>query len=297
MLGVSYSEQEALSMLRLRHWQHLLNEMLKERRFKIPVHLAFGHEAAAVALDLAMRPEDALCLTHRNGCYNLARSKSFSAEVAHYRLEVPSRGGGYMGSMNLAMEDTGIVYSSSILGNNLAVGSGIAMNRKIQRRPGLVFVLTGDGALEEGVFWESLVFATSHQLRMVVVVENNNFSLGSTIEQRRCPIDLSLVCAGIGTGYAAANGAKLSEVKGVLAAAIDQANAGQPSVVELAISTFNQHAGPTPGWPEDPRRIAIEEGFLLGEDPNDPLLHLMEDMGSDGFDRLARRVLAENGGG
>ncbi len=289
-----YSETEAIALIRLRHWQHLLNEMLKAKHFRIPVHLAFGHEAAAVGMDLTMQPDDALCLTHRNGAYNLARSKSLESELTHYRLEKRDDRSAHMASMNLAMDDTGIAYTSSILGNNMAVGVGIAMNRKVDSRPGVVFILTGDGAMEEGVFWESLIFARSHSLRIVVVLENNDFSLGSTIAQRRCPVDLSLVCRGIGVNYCNAHGAALPEVKEALACARGRASAGDPALVELNISTFNQHAGPTPGWAEDPRRIAIEDGLLLGQDPDDPLMHLEQAIGTKAFSQIAERILRED---
>jgi TPP-dependent pyruvate/acetoin dehydrogenase alpha subunit len=289
-----YSDAEAVAMIRLRYWQHQLNEMLKAGAFKSPVHLAFGHEAAAVGLDVTMGPEDRLCLTHRNGAYNLARSKSLEAEVAHYRLQRRDDTQGHMASMNLAMDETGIAYSSSILGNNLAVSAGIAMNRKLTHRSGIVFVLTGDGAMEEGVFWESLIFARSHRLGIVVVVENNHFSLGSTIAQRRCPIDLSLVCAGVGVTYRHAAGAVLAEVKAALLGARNDASNGQTAVVELDITTFNQHAGPTPGWAEDPKRIAIEDGLLLGTDLDDPLVQLHQSLGAEKFDRLAEQIFKED---
>ncbi len=285
-----YTEAEALALVRLRYWQHLLNEMLKAGAFNIPVHLAFGHEAAAVGIDLTMQADDALCLTHRNGAYNLARAKSLARELEHYRLQTGDARTGEMASMNLAIANTGIAYSSSILGNNLAVGSGIAMNRKLLRRPGVVFVLTGDGAMEEGVFWESLIFARSHGLALVIVLENNDFSLGSTIEQRRCPIDLSVVCSGLHINYRQASGAELPAVKAALQGARDEAAAGHPSVVELDIMTFNQHAGPTPGWATDPRRIALEDGLLMGDDAADPLVQLQVAIGAEKFDQLAAQV-------
>ena len=288
-----YTDGEAIAMIRLRHWQHHLNEMLKAGQFRIPVHLAFGHEAAAVGMDLIMQPEDTLCLTHRNGAYNLARSKSFETELSHYRLEKREDGLGQMASMNLAIENTGIAYSSSILGNNLAVSAGIAMNRKLTLRSGVVFVLTGDGAIEEGVFWESLIFMRSHSLGVVVVIENNDFSLGSTIEQRRCPIDLALVCQGLGIPYWHVAGAVLPDVKDALASARAGAAEGHPVVIELKLTTFNQHSGPTPGWPEDPRRIALEDGLLLGEDLRDPLIEVQRALGVDRFARLAAQVLEE----
>ncbi|MDQ3068391.1 MAG: thiamine pyrophosphate-dependent enzyme [Acidobacteriota bacterium] len=286
-----YTDAEATALIRLRYWQHLLNERLKAGEFNIPVHLAFGHEAAAVAMDVTMQPDDTLCLTHRNGAYNLARSKSIEGELAHYRLDAAAGRPAQMASMNLAMAGTAIAYSSSILGNNLAVGSGIAMHRKLVKRQGVVFVLTGDGAMEEGVFWESLIFARSHGLGLVVVVENNNFSLGSTIAERRCPIDLALVCAGLCVGHRRASGASLPGVKAALAAARAEAADGHPSLVELEIRTFNQHAGPTPGWAEDPRRIAIEDGLLLGDESNDPLVPLRLAIGAEKFDRLAEQIV------
>jgi TPP-dependent pyruvate/acetoin dehydrogenase alpha subunit len=289
----SFSESEAIAMIRLRHSMHQLNEMLKAGAFVIPIHLGFGYEAAAVAMDLTMGPDDVLCLTHRNAAYNLARSKSLRTVLAHYRLEPRPDGLAQLGSMNLAVEGTGIAYSSSILGNNLAVACGIAMHRSLVRRPGMVFVATGDGGIEEGIFWESLIFARTHRLGLIIVVENNNCSMSSSIEERRCPIDLSLVCAGVGVPYRRASGVSLSGVKAVLGAARGDASGGQPSVVELDITAFNQHAGPTPGWPGDPMRIALEDGLLLGGD-TDPLCQLHHSLGSAEFDRLSEQVIREN---
>jgi TPP-dependent pyruvate/acetoin dehydrogenase alpha subunit len=293
----SFSESEAIALVRLRYWMHQLNEMLKTGTFNIPIHLGFGYEAAAVGMDVTMRPEDVLCLSHRNAAYNLARSKSLDVVLSHFRLEKRADGLAQLGSMNLAVDNTGIAYSSSILGNNLAVATGIAMNRSLQRRPGIVFVATGDGGMEEGIFWESLIFARSHHLGVVIVVENNDCSMSSTIAQRRSPIDLSLVCAGLGVTYRRAPGAVLADVKASLAAAREDAAAGQPTVVEFDITAFNQHAGPTPGWPGDPMHIALEQGLLVGDDEADPLVLLQRSLGIAEFDRLAARVMQGNHGG
>src|SRR5712691_3497062 len=87
-----------VAVLRLRYWHHLLNEMLKQKQFKIPIHLAFGHEAAAVAMDRTLGKDDALCLSHRNAAYNLVRAKSLDVVLEHYRLARPSALGALMGS-------------------------------------------------------------------------------------------------------------------------------------------------------------------------------------------------------
>lgn len=283
-------------VLRIRYWHHVLNELLKKGQFKVPVHLAFGHEAAAVAMDRVMDSTDRLCLSHRNVAYNLARSKSLDAVLKHYRLRAPSAAGAHMGSMNLAADGTGIAYSSSILGNNLAVAAGIAMHRLLVGKPGVVFVLTGDGAIEEGIFWETLVFSRSHKLPMVIVVENNNCSMSSTIPQRRCSIDLARICAGVGFEYLNAAGAIHAEVSEVLHTARQSAATGSPACVELNLATFCQHAGPTPGWPGDPLNIVLDRGLLVEDSPRDPLYHIRNTLGATEFLKLSEQVMkAEHG--
>ena len=60
-------------ILRVRLSQMMVNENYKDGKFKIPIHLAFGHETFAVAINEIMNNEDKLILTHRNIAYNLAR--------------------------------------------------------------------------------------------------------------------------------------------------------------------------------------------------------------------------------
>jgi pyruvate dehydrogenase E1 component alpha subunit len=289
-------DPSVVAVLRLRYWQHLLNEMLKQKQFKIPIHLAFGHEAAAVAMDLTIGPHDRLCLSHRNAAYNLARARSLDVVLAHYRLIERPMAGGLMGSMNLAVAGTSIAYASSILGNNLAVATGIAMHRWLVKQPGVVFVCTGDGAMEEGTFWESLIFSRSHKLPLVVVVENNDYSMSSTIAQRRSSVDLSHVCRGVGYEYFKASGAILDDVRAALGGARASAEDGAPALVELDISTFCQHAGPTPGWPTDPLRIAIEDGLLVEDSPDDPVFHIRKAMGGEEFERLSAEIMKAGAG-
>lgn len=289
-----FSENESVDLIRLRYFQHQLNEKLKAREFsRIPIHLSFGREAVAVGMDLCMGADDVLCVSHRNSAYNLARSKSLQSVMKHYQLQARPDRVAQMASMNLADDNTGIVYASSILGNNLAVATGIAMNRKVAKRPGLALVATGDGAMEEGVFWESLIFARSHALGLVVVIENDDCSMSSTINQRRSSIDLSLVCAGLGVAYYKADGASLPEVKTALKSARGEALNKIPAVVEFEVTTFCQHAGPTPGWPDDPLHINLADGLLLGDEAKDPLNHLFKAVGAREFDRLI--ALAMNG--
>lgn len=261
----------ARQVLQLRYWQHLLNEDLKQKRFRVPVHLAMGHEALAVAVSAAMSESDQMALTHRNVAYNLARAGSLGPVRLEYESSAAGAAAGMLGSMNLIHPRHGVVYTSSILGNNLPVACGLAMARVTAGERSVVFALTGDGAMEEGAFYESLVFARSHDLPVVFVVENNDHSLASKIAERRCAIRIPALCDAMGIQYTLLTGNHTGEYCATLSAVRRYAFESGPVCVEAMITTFTNHAGATPGWATDPKQISLEDGLVLEESPRDPV--------------------------
>lgn len=284
-------EDAVWQILRLRYWQHILNERLKSGAFQVPVHLAIGHEALAVAVDRCMLDNDRLCLSHRNVAYNLARSKSLKRLIDHFNLNARTRVGAAMGSMNLAMPETGIAYTSSILGNQLGVAAGISFNRRLGKLPGVVYAVIGDGAIEEGIFWESLVFCKSHSIPLVIIIENNDYSLASTISQRRCIIDTQRVCESVGISFEGVDGSSFNECYTALNRARETASAGSPACLEAKLSTFCQHAGATPGWVGDPLNISLSNGLVVSQTEDDPVYRLKTMVGELRFDQLAEALI------
>ena len=136
-MATRFAKATAEKILRIRLGQMMVNEEYKSGKFKIPIHLSFGHEAIAVAVDSVMSRDDRLLLSHRNAAYNLARLGSLRPIWDEYFLMPKGLGGGKLGSMNLSNPAQGIIYSSSILGNNFPVSVGVAMAQKMLRPKGL----------------------------------------------------------------------------------------------------------------------------------------------------------------
>ena len=89
--------------------------------------------------------------------YNVANQPDAQKIFDEYDLQDSGLGQGKYGSMNLIHPEQGLVYTSSILGNNLCVASGIAKANQILEKkngtdPSVTIVVTGDGAMEEGAF-------------------------------------------------------------------------------------------------------------------------------------------------
>jgi TPP-dependent pyruvate/acetoin dehydrogenase alpha subunit len=285
----------AVEVLRLRYWQHIMNEALKRREFTIPIHLGFGHEAIAAALSSVMQPHDQLVLTHRNITYNLARARSLKPLYEEYKLSPTAVGGGTLGSMNLASPEWGVAYTSSILGNNLSVACGLSLARQTAGREGIVIVLTGDGAMEEGQFYESMVFAKSQRLKVLFVVENNDSAMSSSITERRCPISLDRMADGLCIPFRHLVGNDVFEYTATLDGLRRDIDAtSSPACIEVGLAALNQHAGPTPGWPTDPKKINLDNGLVIERTSNDPVFVLIQRLGEDLIGNLSAGVLAED---
>ena len=298
----------AREVLRIRLSQMIVNEKYKNGEFKIPIHLALGHEAIAVAVDSIMEEEDQLVLSHRNIHYNLARSKSLKPELDEYFLRKEGLAGGKLGSMNLANAERNVVYTSSILGNNLPVAAGLALGQKVRGLNGVVIVIIGDGAIEEGSFYESIVFLKSNELPSIIIMENNGWSLATRIEERRYNIDFQKLLESLNVKYVKLNSNNPYEYIEELVTLREQAlNNKTPVFLEVGVTTLgswylkteeypegkfiNYHAGPAPtvelaGWPliensaEDPVFVLQEyfEQNLLKGMSQEILRNLMEEI-------------------
>lgn len=198
-------------VLAIRNKQFQIHEKIYQTGKKIPIHFAFGHEAIAVALATNLSSDDKLLLPHRNIHYHLALGATVADLLAEYQLETSPISGRYLGSMNLDFPTKGAIYTSNILGNNLSVATGIALGMKVKGLNALTWCVTGDGAIEEGSFFESLLLSSSKKLGVIYVIENNGWSLASTIEDRRIKINLSSLAQSLGVQYQKLSGNNVHE--------------------------------------------------------------------------------------
>jgi transketolase len=68
----------------------------------------------------------------------------------------------------------GVRIASGSLGQGLSVALGIALSKKLNADSNLVYVLTGDGELQEGQIWEAAMFAAHHKVDNVIVTVDWN---------------------------------------------------------------------------------------------------------------------------
>lgn len=294
----------AKEILKNRLYQIIVNQKYKEKKFKIPIHLALGHETIAIAVSEIMNQNDNLILSHRNIAYNLARAGSLKLILDEYFLEKNGLMKGKLGSMNLSNPNRGIIYSSSILGNNFAVAIGIAMSHQMYGSNGITIVLGGDGSIEEGSFHESLLMLKSLRLPTLVIIENNEWSMSTKISERRHPIKLQKFCEAYEIEYAKLQGNDpFVYIDTLEALKKSSLNTKSPICIEVMVTTLgdwtmetpefpkgkfiNYHAGPTPS-------VDITNGLLpLRKTSEDPIYVLDQIFGSANLDQIKNEVCVE----
>jgi len=78
----------------------------------------------------------------------------------------------------------GVNISSGSLGQGLSVGLGIALSKKLNNDSSLVFVLTGDGELQEGQNWEAFMYASANKVdNIIVTVDCNGQQIDGSTEE------------------------------------------------------------------------------------------------------------------
>lgn len=138
-------------------------------------HLYTGMEAVAVGVCANLDAEDTITSTHRGHGHLLAKG----GDPARMFAELFGKASGYNrgkgGSMHIADLSLGILGANGIVGGGLGIATGAALSAKLMGEKRVSIAFFGDGALNEGIFYEVANMASLWGLPVVYVMENNGY--------------------------------------------------------------------------------------------------------------------------
>ena len=240
------------SMVRIRCIEEVIADVygdeirLRRLQMRTAIHFAIGQEATAVGVCAALRTEDVVYSGHRCHAHYLAKGGDLGAMVAELYGRETGCSAGRGGSVHLVDETAGFGASSAILGEMISVATGAAWAFAREQAPRVAVAFFGDGASEEGVFHESLNFAALHQLPVIYICENNQYSIASPLTARQ-PRGTSVSGRARGYGIPAAriDGNDVTAVHAAAAAAAEHCRKGSgPYLLELDTYRWREHVGP-----------------------------------------------------
>jgi TPP-dependent pyruvate/acetoin dehydrogenase alpha subunit len=162
-------------MSKIRAFEENANELYLSRKMPGLTHLYIGEEAVAVGVCEALRNDDYITSTHRGHGHCVAKG----AKLDRMFAELLGKEAGYCrgkgGSMHIADQDTGNLGANAIVGGSSGIATGAALSIKMRGTDQVAVCFFGDGAMGQGLFYESANMAQLWKLPVIYVCENNQY--------------------------------------------------------------------------------------------------------------------------
>ena len=235
-----------LEMLRIRLVEEAIALHYPEEEMRCPVHLCVGQEAVAAGVCAALDPRDIVFSGHRSHGHYLAKGGNLGAMLAELYGKRTGCSKGRGGSMHLVDQPAGFYGSTPIVGSTIPIAVGAATALAVRREERVTAIFFGDAATEEGVFCESLNFASLKKLPIVFVCENNLYSVYSPLEVRRPKgAEIIEIARAHGMRALSGDGNDVSEVFRLAEEAVRLARRGEgPCLLEFKTYRWLEHCGP-----------------------------------------------------
>lgn len=268
-----------ISMIRIRRYEEAIARRYSEQEMRCPTHLSVGQEAVPAVIGELLTKNDLAVSTHRCHAHYLGKGGSGKKMIAELYGKETGCTKGRGGSMHLVDLSCGFKGATSIVGNSIPIGVGLALALKLDKKDTLACVFMGDAAVEEGAFYESANFAAVHHLPVLFVCENNLYSVYSHLKVRQ-PEKRKIyeMVAAIGVTASCGDGNDALQSYVVLKKAVEAIRQGKgPQFVELATYRWLEHCGPNFDNDIGYRTEAEFQAWKA----NDPIARLMKQLQSD----------------
>ena len=168
-----------------RRSEELIIKYYPENEMRTPMHMSMGQEAIAVGVCAALGPEAQILTSYRSHASFLAKTRDSDIFFGELFGKISGTAAGKGGSMHLVHQEKGFLGSSGIVGSGIPVALGAAFANRRLKKERNVGVFFGDGALDEGVFWESLNVACLMKIPVLFVCEDNGLAVHTSTKKRR----------------------------------------------------------------------------------------------------------------
>ena len=227
------------------------------------LHLSIGEESAAVGVSAAMRDGDTFTTHHRGHGIFLARG----ADPDRMMAEIAGKEAGYCrgkgGSMHIADMGLGHLGANAIVGGGIPAVVGAAMVAKRRGTGAVSVAFFGDGAMQQGILYESMNMAALWDLPAVFVCVNNQWGMGTRIDQATKATALHERARAFGLNAETVDGLDVLDVAEAAGRIVDAARTGTPGFLAVDCYRFFGHGRKD----KSPYRSEAEEAAGRARDP------------------------------
>ena len=216
------------TMIRIRAFEEKVAELfVRGGTAGSMLHLSIGEEGAAAGVALAMQPGDTFTTHHRGHGIFVARGGNVNRMMA----EIAGKETGYCrgkgGSMHIADMTLGHLGANAIVGGGIPAVVGAGLSSKVLNQGKVSVAFFGDGAMQQGICFESMNLAALWKLPVVFAVINNQYGMGTRIDRASATLDFAGRARGFGLNAISVDGAEPELVLEAAQGLIEDARAGK----------------------------------------------------------------------
>jgi pyruvate dehydrogenase E1 component alpha subunit len=163
-------------MVAIRLFEERVNDLYTRALMPGLAHLYIGEEAIAVGVCEALTKDDYITSTHRGHGHCLAKGADPKLMFAELLGKEIGYCKGKGGSMHIADPATGNLGANAIVGGSAGIAAGAAFSAKHQKNGRVAVCFFGEGALGQGLLYESMNLAQLWKLPVIFVCENNGYN-------------------------------------------------------------------------------------------------------------------------
>ena len=229
----------------VRFVEELISSVYSQNNMRCPTHLSVGQEMVPSILSQFLTHEDLAVSSHRSHAHYLSKGGSLSNFFDELHGLPSGCSGGRGGSMHLTDKSVGFVGSTAIVGNTIPIGVGLGNAIKLRSSKDISVIYLGDGATEEGVFWESVQYAIVAELPCLFVIENNFFSVYTDINARQKNTTILSKLSGFSEHIFESQDHDFLEFIDIASSAVDLVRKGNTAFILADTFRYLEHCGPS----------------------------------------------------
>lgn len=234
-----------IMMLKIRKFEKKVGDLVLKGEIKTPCHLCIGQEAIATGVCLALEKTDYIFGNHRSHGHYIAKGgdiKKLMAEI-FCRKDGCSKGKG--GSMHVVDYEMGVVGAAPIVAASIPIAAGAALSFALEENNRVSISFFGDGATNEGVFYETLNFASLKKMPVVFICENNLYSTHMPISKILADTNIAKKAEIFNMPGFQIDGNDVIKIFQTAEKAVERAREGKgPTLIECKTYRWSGHVGP-----------------------------------------------------
>jgi pyruvate dehydrogenase E1 component alpha subunit len=212
------------------------------------LHLIIGQEGVCVGATAAITNEDYAVATYREHGHAYAKGISARAIMAELYGKKTGAVKGLGGSMHIYDKKTNFLGGHGIVGGHVPLGAGAAFASKYRGDKRVTLCFFGEGSTVIGGFQEGLSLSALWKLPIVLICENNLYSMGTPLYRTLAVEDVSLRALAHGMARDRFDGDDVIRVKRRIGEAVARARENcEPTLIEVRTYRFRGHSMSDPG--------------------------------------------------